>query len=135
MEMLDDLKDCWKTQRSIRKALRIFGANSKGAIMQPLGKMPVEKAMAMVLNWLAWHGENGQQIELRMPEPKEQKVYAVGLALRNSAIYVQYVRDAPELINKTLHQWDLMTTYQTLTVKEIAGSAERADVLNMLEVD
>jgi len=70
-----------------------------------------------------------------MPEPKEQKVYAVGLALRNSAIYVQYVRDTPELINKTLHQWDLMTTYQPLTVKETADSAEKADVLNMLEVD
>jgi len=27
--------------------------------MQPLGKMPVEKAMALVLNWLAWHAENG----------------------------------------------------------------------------
>ena len=135
MEILDDLKDCWQRQRSIRKVLRIFGANSKEEITQPLGDMPDEKAMALVLNWLAYHAENEKQIELRMSEPKEQKVYAVGLTLRNSAIYVQYVRDASELLNKTLHFWDFSITYQTLSVKVIESSVERADAIHFLEAN
>jgi len=41
--------------------------------MQPLGKMPVEKAMALVLNWLAWHAENGQQLNFECLNLKNKK--------------------------------------------------------------
>jgi len=132
MELISDLKEGCQTRRSIRETLRIFGANSKKEITQPLGNMPVEQAMTLVLNWLTLHAKNGHAVELRMFELQEQKAYATGLLLKNNAIYVQYVRDAPELINKILHYWDPSITYQTLSTKEIKNSVEYAYAINNL---
>ena len=61
--------------------------------------------------------------------------YIVGLFLRNSSIYVEYIRDAPELVNKVLHHWNLNNTYQTLSVQAIEDSVERAIILNLLDVN
>ena len=90
--------------------------------------------MALVLSWLAWHVEKGEQIELRLDEPKEPTVYVVGLLLKRGAIYVQYVRAAPKLLNKVLHHWYCTTTYQTMSVQDIKDSVENPDILNMLNV-
>ena len=133
MELISNLKEACQTQRSIRKTFRIFGTNSKKEITQPLGNIPAEQAMALMLNWLILHAENGHAVELRMCELKEQKIYAIGSLLKNNGIYVQYVQDVPELINKILHYWDPSVTYQTLSIKEIKNSVEYADAINHID--
>jgi len=132
MEIIEYLKESCQEQHDIKSILRIFGAANKEQNKQPLSALTNTKAMALTLNWLAWHGENGKQIELRLVETKEQIVYTVGLVLRKDGIYVQYVRSVPELVDKMLHHWHYTTTYQTLSVEDIKDSVENADILNML---
>jgi len=126
------LKEKCHTQHSVRKALRIYGAINDDVLTQPLATMPPEQVIRLVLNWLSLHAENVHTIELRIPVPKEQKVYESGLLLKHSAIYVTYVHAAPELIGKTLHCWNLPVTYRTLTLKEIQSSVDRANAMNIL---
>jgi len=133
MGLIEDLKASCQTQRSIRTVLRIFGA-TREETRQPLDKLSDEKARALVQNWLAWYGEREKQIELRMVEPKERTVYTVGPSLIKSAIYVRYVRNAPELVNKMLHHWNSTITYKTLSVEDIEDSVKREDILNMLGI-
>jgi len=55
------------------------------------------------------------------------------LILQKGAIYVRYVHNAPELVNKMLHHWNSRLTYQTLSVQDVEDSVGRADILNMLD--
>jgi len=93
--------------------------------------MPAEQAMAQVLNWLLWHLENGKNVEIRLPEPREQTVYVVELQRsKKHGLYVTHMQSVPELFGKVLHHWNIAVTYQTLSVKEIKISIECADTLN-----
>ena len=132
MKLIRILNEKFHTQCSVRKALRIYWASNNDELTQPLATMPSEQVITLVLNWLTIHAKNGHKIELRISEPEEQKIYASGLLLKHNAIYVQYVYDAPELIGKTLHYWDLPVTCQTLTLKEIQNSVDRANAINLL---
>jgi len=132
MELIRILKEKCHAQHSVRKALRIYGASNDDVLTQPLATMPPEQVIKLVLNWLTLHAKNGHKTELRMPVPEEQKVYESGLLLKHNAIYVKYIHAAPELIAKTLHYWNLPVTYQTLTLKEIQSSVDRANAINLL---
>jgi len=92
----------------------------------------VVKIADMLLNL---NSKNGDTYAVRLRIVTTQTIYAIRLANKSDSIYITKMRDAPELTNKTLHQWDFMTTYPTLIIKEITNSVERANVLNMLEVD
>jgi len=70
----------------------------------------VRKGKKKLQNTNYIHTKNGYEIELRISEPEEQKIYAIGLLLKNNTIYVQCVREAPELIDGTLHYWDPLVT-------------------------
>jgi len=132
MELIENLKESCQEQRNIKSTFWIVGVADREETKQPLSDLTDTKAMALVLNWLAWHGENGKQIELRLAEPQEPTVYALGLLLQKNAIYVQYVRNTPELLNKMLHHWYYSITYQILSVQDIKNSVENADIVNML---
>jgi len=71
-------------------------------------------------------------MQIRIFEPEEHKIYTSSLLLKHNATYAHNVRDAPELIGKTLHYWDLPVTYQTLSLKEMQSSVERANAINLL---
>jgi len=132
MNLIQELKEHCHKRRSIRKLIRIFGVRKKEELTHALNEMTDEQVMALVLHWLVWHAEDGHKIELRMFDVEEQKVYAIGLTLMNNGIYVQGIREASELINQIMHDWNVTTTYQTLTIQETKASVTRADVLNSL---
>lgn len=131
MEWTETLKENCQKQCSIKWILRIFGTASKEEVKCPSSTLTNKKAMAVILNWLAWHGESEKQIELRMVEPWKQTY--MQLILQKGAIYVRYVHNAPELVNKMLHHWNSRLTYQTLSVQDVEDSVGRADILNMLD--
>jgi len=132
MELIETLQEHCQKKCSIKSILKIFVTASKEETTCPLNILTNDKAMALMLNWLAWHGKSKEQIELRIAEPEKQTVYAVGIRLRKNVIYVRYVHNTPELVNKRLHHWYYTSTYQTLSVQDIKDSVENADILNML---
>jgi len=54
--------------------------------------------------------------------------------MRGGTIFVQHTREAPELIDKALHQWNDHANYRTLTLGEII-SVQRAEFTNSLQED
>jgi len=132
MKLITNSKESCQKQENVKPTLRIFGVVNEEENMQPLHALTNEKAVTLVLRWLAWHEKEGEQLELRLVEPKEQAVYVIGLLLRKNAICVKYVRNTPELFNKILHHWYYTITYPTLVVQDIKNSVGNADILDMV---
>lgn len=77
-----------------------------------------------------------KNVEIRLPEPREQTVYVVELQRsKKHGLYVTHMQSVPELFGKVLHHWNIAVTYQTLSVKEIKISIECADTLNSFNDD
>jgi len=54
--------------------------------------------------------------------------------MRCGTTFVQHTREAPELIDKVLHQWNDHVNYRTLTSEKII-SVQRAELTNSLQED
>jgi len=132
MELINILKEYRGTRRSVRNALRIYGADNDEMLTQPLATMLPNRAIRLVINWLMTNAEAGHQIELRLFEPSEQKIYISNLEMENGGIYVRGMSEKPVLTNEILYIWEPSITYQTLTVEEIKQSVKRADAAKLL---
>jgi len=135
MEQINILKESRRMRRSGRKVLRKYRINDDAEFTQPLAEMHPGKAIRIILNWLTLNVKDGYEIELRIPLHEEQTVYESKLHLKDGTIFVRRIQDAPRLIGKALHQWDINVNYQTLTLEEIIRSVQRADITNLLQED
>jgi len=134
MELINILKESRRMRRSGRKVLRKYGINDDAEFTQPMVEMHPGKAIRTILNWLTLKAKDGYEIELRIPVPEQQTIYESKLHLKDGTIFVQRIQDAPRLIGKALHQWDINVNYQTLTLEEIR-SVQSADITNLLQED
>jgi len=116
------------------KQLKVFGLQSDKDFEQPLLEMDRTKAIVIVLNWIMMYAREGHKFDLRIPS--SNKVYETCLSVHKKSIYVQEIREAPELIGKVWHYWGEQVNYQTLTPEKIQNSTYHADLLeSFLEVN
>jgi len=132
MELIRILQEHCGKRRSVRKALRMYGADNDDMFTQPLATMLPNRAIRLVTNWLMINAETGDKVDLRILEPSEQKVYMSDLAVQKTGVYVQRMREVPMSTNEILHIWEPSVNYQTLTLEEIQLSIERAEAAKLL---
>jgi len=115
--------------------LRKYEISNDPEITQSLAEMDFGKATRVVLNWLILNAKNGYDVELSVMVPEERMVYKSRIRMRGGTMFVQQTREAPELIDKVLHQWNDHVNYRTLTSEEIIRSVQRAELTNSLQED
>jgi len=62
MDKLKILRKQCKMRQSVRKALLIFGVEKLDTLKQPLATMTPERAVLLVVSWLAINAENGHEL-------------------------------------------------------------------------
>lgn len=130
MEWVRALQKSHELKTRGRQYLRRYGLANEAEAAQPLAKMEPGKATGLILNWLTLNPSDNGSLELRIKTDEEQMVYKGKIYFNRKAMSIRQVKQAPELIGKTLHQWDEQVSYDTLTMEAIIRSIQMADVTN-----
>jgi len=134
--LITELKNCWEKCQNIRSVLRVYGVQVQEDIKRPLNTLNDELVLAQILNWIMWHMENEDDVELRIPESKERTVYVVELIKNHQrGMRIQNMRNVPKLFGKVLYHWNNGINCESLSLKEIKISIECADTLNSFNDD
>jgi len=100
MEIIRVLKEGRKTRTSVRRKLRRYGISNEAEFTQPLADMQPEKALMVMVSWLALNAKSEHNIRLRVKVPEEQTVYTCVLHIRKGIMYAQHVYATPRLMGK-----------------------------------
>ena len=114
--------------RNPRKAFKEFGAEKIETLYKPFVELREETVMALVLNWMANKGKNGDKFKIRIHT--EQTTYTSLVRIYATRMTVTYPIREDKRTGKTLYVWKSTDCYQNLTTWSLKQSTKRAQRLN-----
>jgi len=132
MEIVQVIQNVARGHRNPRKTFKEFGAEKPATLAKPFVEFE-EVVLALVLNWMANKGKNGDKFNIRMKA--EETTYVSVVRIYASRMTVTIPVEDKKWNGKALYVWKATDCYHNLTALSIKQGARRANMLNWQVMD
>jgi len=133
MELVQVIQNVARGHRNPRKTFKEFGAERPETLAKPFVELNEEVVLALVLNWMANNGKNGDKFNIRIRA--EETTYVSVARIYATRMTVTIPVKNEKWNGKSLYIWKATDCYHNLTALSLKQGARRAKVLNWQVTD